>query len=253
MLTLIYGRVSTDKQDISIEAQEARVLRYCDFNEWTCLPEHRFYDDDVSGTIPLAERPAGRKVMTLIRAGGVKRLVVAKLDRLGRDTIDLLLIDRELRQLGVDLHIADMDGCSINTNTAAGKFIFTQFCALAEMEVGMIRERTRHAMDRKRELGQITGSIPFGKRVVDGNGNPITLGKGERWPKDARLEDDPEEQQWIRYAAELQRQGWSMNRIAVSLNDRGLTAKGGGIWRASNVEKMLGNKHTKQLLATPGT
>jgi DNA invertase Pin-like site-specific DNA recombinase len=80
-----YGRVSTDKQDQSIELQRAELCRYCELKGLP--PPALFIDSDTSGSIPFADREAAGALLQDCLAGNYKHLVVAKIDRLGRDAI----------------------------------------------------------------------------------------------------------------------------------------------------------------------
>jgi len=85
-LAVLYGRVSTDQQTTS--TQEARCKEYLIYKH---LPlDAEFYDEEVSGSIAIWERPNGRKLRERLKQGDIKNLVVAKLDRLGRKDTDLL-------------------------------------------------------------------------------------------------------------------------------------------------------------------
>ena len=63
----------------------------------------RYVDDGVSGSIPIAERPDGRRLLEDAVAGRFEELWVYKVDRLGRDAVDLLVVRRRLDALGVAL------------------------------------------------------------------------------------------------------------------------------------------------------
>ena len=63
----------------------------------------RYVDDGVSGTIPIAERPDGRRLLADAAAGRFEEIWVYKVDRLGRDAVDLLVVRRRLDALGIAL------------------------------------------------------------------------------------------------------------------------------------------------------
>jgi DNA invertase Pin-like site-specific DNA recombinase len=74
-----YGRVSTAKQGLSREAQTEAVQRAAEFYTGsTCAPHvtdgappsalEMFFDEDTSGGIPFAQRPAGRQLLAAVRA-----------------------------------------------------------------------------------------------------------------------------------------------------------------------------------------
>jgi site-specific DNA recombinase len=99
-----YARVSSGDQaergTIATQVDELeRRVRYTD----GIAIVGRFVDDGVSGTIPVAERPDGRRLMALAARGAIDEVWVYKVDRLGRDAIDLLSLRRRLETLGVRL------------------------------------------------------------------------------------------------------------------------------------------------------
>jgi DNA invertase Pin-like site-specific DNA recombinase len=93
-----YGRVSTTKQGLSREAQTETTWRAAAFHVAASresaadfAPE-MFFDDYTSRSIPFAERPSGLLLLTAVKAaiaaGGSPTIIVTKVDRLGRDTVD---------------------------------------------------------------------------------------------------------------------------------------------------------------------
>ena len=260
----IYGRVSTDHQDLSLEAQERRVTRYCDAQEFDVPDDRRFYDDDVSGDTPVDERPAGRKLMLLIRTGRIRRLAVATITRLSRDTLNGLLFERDLRHYGTTLHIVDMGGCSLDLGTPYGRFFFTMALAGGELELNNIRTQTRKVAEHLRDTGRVSGEIPYGWRAVDAYGKPAERlelrttdpATGQEkfsrpWPDGTQLVLDEHQAEVIRYMVARQAEGWSFNRIAQDLNHKLEAAKNGGEWQTGNVKSVLQSKHTAKLLALP--
>ena len=102
MNTALYIRVSTEGQ--RTDSQEQEFERYCRQRGWKDLT---FYVDRISGA--KASRPELDRLMQDIRAGKVERLIVYKLDRLGRSLTHLALILDELNRLHVPL-IASSQG-----------------------------------------------------------------------------------------------------------------------------------------------
>jgi DNA invertase Pin-like site-specific DNA recombinase len=85
-------------------------------------------------------------------------------------------------KLDIALHLVDFGGNSINTSSAVGKMFLTMLAGFAEFERNLIGERTKAALDVKKERGERVGHIPFGKM----------LGKDGK-----TLVDDPFEQDTI--------------------------------------------------------
>jgi site-specific DNA recombinase len=250
---VLYGRVSTSQQVTT--TQEVRGKEYL---QWKQLPlAAELYDDDVSGSIPIWERPGGRQLRARLQAGGIKHLVVVKLDRLGRSAIDLLKTVEFLDSLGIILHIVDMGGDSLSTQGANGRLMFTVLAGMAEYERELIRSRIQDKLDVKRSKGELCGTEPYGWTAVE---------TGEVTPKGVkirRLEPNPEEQKWILHMVQLRRADWGYHSIAKDLNQRGVPTKRGkgeiirykgearfntGKWQAGNVSNVLNNQTVKTWL-----
>ena len=99
-----YERVSSEDQREreTIKTQTDEIARHLASQPGLDLVE-RYVDDGVSGTIPLAERPDGRRLLTDATAGLFEEIWVYKVDRLGRDAVDLLVVRRRLDALGIAL------------------------------------------------------------------------------------------------------------------------------------------------------
>lgn len=145
----IYRRVSTDHQDGSLEVQE-----YARYKSLATSEDFTFSDPDTSGSVPLLERDGGRALLNRLKPGDIKHLIVAKLDRLGRNTRDFLTTIETLDSLGVTLHIADFGGDSMSTQGHWGKMILTILAAVAEGELGEIRDRVQKRMDAPSGTGR---------------------------------------------------------------------------------------------------
>lgn len=132
-MNAVYIRVSTEAQ--RTDSQEQELRRYCRQRGWKDLT---FYTDKISGGV--ATRPQLDRLMPDIRAGKVERLLVYKLDRLGRSLIHLALILDELNQLRVPL-IASSQGIDTSDDNPAGRLQLGVLMAVAEFERGIIKER----------------------------------------------------------------------------------------------------------------
>lgn len=149
----IYTRVSTSEQ--SCENQIPELLAYC---QREGLEVFKIYKDEgISGA--KASRPGLDAMLQDMRARKFSRIVVWKLDRLGRSLVNAVQVMRECDNLGVKV-ISTTQG--INTDTPTGKFICNVLFSFAEMELEMIRERSKLGQERARKLGK-----PIGKRGRD--------------------------------------------------------------------------------------
>jgi putative DNA-invertase from lambdoid prophage Rac len=154
-----YCRVGT-AEDVSIgdsvAAQKQQITRYCMMRGWR-EPEF-FVDAGVSGSVPLAERPGGRRLLAALTKGDV--VIAAKFDRAFRSTANALSTLEELKAAGVALHIIDLGG-----DVTVSAII----SAMAENERDRTRERIRDVKRHKASQGIYHGGQrPFGYSVVGG-------------------------------------------------------------------------------------
>src|SRR5215212_441125 len=94
-------RVSSEEQRDreTIEIQEEFLYQYCDLYELEVAQIYK--DDGVSGTIPLHERPEGRRLLEDAKAGKFDTVLVYRLDRLGRSLLVIVDAHDRLASLGV--------------------------------------------------------------------------------------------------------------------------------------------------------
>src|SRR5436190_12483015 len=149
MHTAIYVRVSTGGQ--RTDSQEQELRRYCRQRGWKNPVLHA---DKISGA--RTSRPELNRLLQDIRGGRVRRLVIYKLDRLGRSLTHLALILDEINRLKVPL-IASSQGIDTSEENPAGKLQLGVLMAVAEFERGIIRERVNAGIAAARERGQTFG------------------------------------------------------------------------------------------------
>jgi putative DNA-invertase from lambdoid prophage Rac len=161
-----YLRVSTSEQASngdSLATQRQQIAGYAMMRGWEVA--EFFIDGAVSGSVPLAERPEGKRLLATVVKGDV--IVTSRLDRAFRSAADALGTLEELKDQGVGLHMIDLGGDV--TGNGISKLVFTILSAVAENERDRIRERIR---DVKRHLASQGiyggGKRPFGYEVVEG-------------------------------------------------------------------------------------
>src|SRR5690606_6177051 len=122
-----------------------------------------YLDDGVSGTLPLAQRPGGHRLLEDAQAGKFSLVLVYRLDRLARSTRHLLDAVDELSRYGVALRSMTEE---FNSETPTGRFILTTLASIAELERSTILERMAQGRRRKAREGRWQGGpIPYGYRL----------------------------------------------------------------------------------------
>lgn len=168
MVVFGYGRVSTGQQTADNQFVELMQAGY------QIEPEFWFADEGVSGKVCAEQRPGFKRLLGQIRKG--ETLVVSKLDRLGRDAIDVLQTVRHLGERGIKVIVLQL-GATDLTSTA-GKLLLSMLAAVAEMERDLLIERMQAGLARARaegkKLGRPSKTTPEQRREI-----LERLGRGE--------------------------------------------------------------------------
>lgn len=282
-LAFLYRRVSTDHQDNSLSMQDALQAEYCRRLDYEVRATHE--DDDVSGSIPMRDRPGGSILLRTIEYAakssptGTVHLITAKQDRLGRDTLDQIATIRWLWELGVTPHLV-AEGGALPRNPQS-ELLFEIKASVAQYERNLIRQRTQAVLDHKRSLGELVGSVPYGAdaeytfadgHVFTSNHSltatelaPLIVMHGPCRAK--LLIPNPDEEAVLRRIVPLRYpswpeavicpgRSWSLKQIYTMLNLEGIPTKHAspartGLWGPGNLDGVLQSKHTRLLLAGP--
>lgn len=146
MRTFAYLRVST--------AEQANINQLAEIERAGFVIEpHRVFSDEVSGTVAAAERNGFQTLMQKLERGD--RLVISKIDRLGRSALDIMKTLENFENLGVSVVCLQLQGTDLTST--AGKLLVTMLSAIAQMERDMISERTKNALARKKAEGAVLG------------------------------------------------------------------------------------------------
>lgn len=223
MKVVAYYRVSTDRQGrsgLGIEAQREAVRQLL-AGQGGYPPVEEFVEHE-SGR--KSDRPA---LAAAIAAARVYRatLVVAKLDRLARNQAFLMrLIDS-----GVDVLFCDLPQIPAG---ATGRFILQQMASVAELEAGLISERTRAALKaRVATKGQWDRKAKH--HLVAGAGQKAAVAAVA--DRAAQRASD-----LVPIIRAIQAEGrTSLRDIAEALDARGITTARGGSWSAVQVQRVL--------------
>ena len=149
MKTAIYCRISTDKQ--SHDSQLLELRDYCQRRGWKNTVE---FSDTVSGS--KFTRQGLDSLLAEVRKGRVQRIIVFKLDRLGRSLPHLAQIVAELATNGTAL-ICTSQGIDTSDSNPAGRLQLGVLMAVAEFEREIIRERVNAGLNAAKARGTTLG------------------------------------------------------------------------------------------------
>jgi DNA invertase Pin-like site-specific DNA recombinase len=221
---IAYYRVSTARQGTSglgLEAQQAKVADYIARSGGRLVASYQEVESGKNSA-----RPELAKALADCRARGCT-LLVAKLDRLARNTRFLLSIVEGSGEAGVCF--ADLPALPPGP---MGKFFVTLMAAVAELEAGLISERTRSALDAARARGVKLG----GTRLLPGNATSAKVASLAAQAQARAYRED------LRPYVEAARAAGakSLNQIGAALKARGVRAPNGGEdWHSGQVFHLL--------------
>lgn len=141
-----YCRVSTAGQTTDNQIKEIAASGF------EVLPT-RAVAETISGSIAACERPGFKKLMDKLEAGDV--MVVTKLDRLGRNAMDVRQTVRALAELGVKVHCLALGG--VDLTSPGGKMTMGVIATVAEFERDLLVERPQAGLARAKSEGKALG------------------------------------------------------------------------------------------------
>jgi putative DNA-invertase from lambdoid prophage Rac len=144
--TFLYARVSTDGQTTDNQVKEVEDAGFS-------IKQQRVIAETISGRVPASERPAFSKLLDRLEEGDT--LVVTKLDRLGRNTTDVVGTVEKLASMGVHVHCLALKGTDLTS--PAGKLHMTILAAVAAFERDLLVERTHAGLARAKAQGKVLG------------------------------------------------------------------------------------------------
>lgn len=141
-----YCRVSTTDQTTDNQAREIAAAGFA-------IQPRRTVSETISGSVAAAQRRGFAKLIDRMEAGDV--LVVTKLDRLGRNAMDVRSTVESLAANGIRVHCLALGG--VDLTSAAGKMTMQVLGAVAEFERDLLIERTQAGISRARAEGKAFG------------------------------------------------------------------------------------------------
>lgn len=147
--TFAYARVSTTDQETQNQIAEIEAAGFR-------VEAHRIITETISGSVAIAQRPEFARLLDKMEQGDV--LIVTKLDRLGRDAIDVASTVADLEERGIRVHCLALGG--VDLTSSAGKLTMGVINAVAQFERDLLIERTQAGLARAKAEGKRMGRPP---------------------------------------------------------------------------------------------
>ena len=158
--TVGYVRVSTTQQSdegVSLQAQAKKIRAYCDLHDLELI---EIVEDAGFSGKSIAGRPGMSRVLEMVKSRKVGNVVILKLDRLARNLKEACEISETLQKKDVSLHSISE---KIDSGPATGRLFYNILSAMAAWEREMIGERTKMALQFKKENGErVSLHAPYG-------------------------------------------------------------------------------------------
>jgi putative DNA-invertase from lambdoid prophage Rac len=142
-----YARVSTSDQTTDNQIREIEAAGFA------IEGAKRVVTETISGSVAALERPGFAKLIDRLESGDA--LIVTKLDRLGRNAMDVRATVELLASHGIRVHCLALGGMDLTS--AAGKMTMGVIASVAEFERDLLIERTQAGLTRARAEGKTLG------------------------------------------------------------------------------------------------
>lgn len=144
-----YCRVSTLDQTTENQKREISAAGFA-------VTPQRFIEECISGSVAAKERPRFNRLLDLMETGDI--LIVTKLDRLGRNAMDVRSTIEMLAKLDIRVHCLALGG--VDLTSSSGKMTMQVIAAVAEFERDLLLERTHSGIARTKSAGKRFGRPP---------------------------------------------------------------------------------------------
>ncbi|MBS0856682.1 MULTISPECIES: recombinase family protein [unclassified Tatumella] len=141
-----YCRVSTLEQNTENQRREIEAAGFA-------VKSQRLIEEHISGSVAASERPGFTRLLDRMENGDV--LIVTKLDRLGRNAMDVRKTVEQLAASDIRVHCLALGG--VDLTSPAGKMTMQVISAVAEFERDLLLERTHSGIARARASGKRFG------------------------------------------------------------------------------------------------
>ncbi len=144
--TFAYARVSTMEQNPENQIKEIKGAGFV-------IEPYRIITETISGSMPISRRKGFTRLLDKMEKGDI--LIVTKLDRLGRDAIDVSTTVAKLEKLEIKVHCLALGG--VDLTSSAGKMTMGVINAVAQFERDLLIERTQSGLARAKSNGKTLG------------------------------------------------------------------------------------------------
>lgn len=138
---MVYGYIRVSKNDQNLHLQKEALFTY---------KVEKIYEEKISGNAN--RKPVLESLLNELKPGD--KLVIWRLDRLGRRALELIQLQKTFEENNI--HLVSVTE-TLDTSTAMGKFAFQIVCCFAEMERNVIIERTRAGLAAAKKRGKQGG------------------------------------------------------------------------------------------------
>lgn len=223
---VFYGRVSTE-HEAQISALQNQLQWYDDqakyHTNWNVL--HKYIDEGITGT-QAKKRPAFLQMIADAKSKKFDLIVTREVCRFARNTVDTLVVTRELKALGVEVYFVEDN---IWTMDGDGELRLTIMATLAQEESRKVSERVRAGQKISRDKG-----------VLYGSGNILGY---DRDKLNGTYIVNPEQAETVRIIYDLYQSGMGMTCIRDELIKQGRKDSSGLVrWEISKISRILHNK-----------
>ena len=216
-----YARVSCGKDTMlhSLAAQIDYYRKYIIRNpEWEFAGVYA--DEAKTGTTE--DREQFQKMLSDCRAGLIDIVITKSISRFARNTVTLLGVVREFKDLGINVFFEDQ---SINSISEEGELMLTLLASQAQEESLSCSENCKWRIRKGFEQGQPNTCTMLGYRLVNGE---ITLVPGEA--------------EIVKIIFDRYLSGWGVQKIANTLNEQGSHTEKIPYWHIDTIRNILRNE-----------
>ena len=224
-----YARVSSTK-DAMLHSLSAQVSYYNKYisshDDWEFVGIYA--DEGISGT--KEDRDEFQRMINDCRAGKIDLILTKAISRFARNTMTMLEIVRELKNLNVDVFFEEQNLHSISSD---GEMVLTLLASVAQEEARSVSENQKWRIRKDFEKGLIWGgSSAYGYRII--NKKMVII------PQEAKL---------VKRIFQLYISGLGFQKISKLLNDEGIPAMRAKRWNKQSLQQIIANiNYTGDLL-----